>query len=267
MEARHRLSGLSPLVPGHERRRDRRPPGHPPAPRLPGMARGRRGVDVADLHLAHGRFRLRRRRLLRHRPDVRHARRFRRPRGRGAWARPQGHPRFRAEPHLGPAPLVPREPLVAHEPEAGLVHLAGPGTERRPAQQLGQQFRRPGLDLRRGLGTVLLPRLPAGAAGPQLAQPRGPPGDVRRPPVLARPRRRRVPRRRDLAPDQGRRFPGQPAEPRLPAEPGRDQPLPPGLFGGPAGGARGGRRDAPGAGGISRSACSSARSTCPSSAS
>ena len=37
------------------------------------------------------------------------------------------------------------------------------------------------------------------------------------------------------------RIPGQPAEPRLPAEPGRDQPLPPGLFRRPAGGARGGR--------------------------
>ena len=42
----------------------------------------------------------------------------------------------------------------------------------RSAQQLAERVRRPRLDLRRGDGPVLLPRLPAAAAGPELAQPR-----------------------------------------------------------------------------------------------
>src|SRR3546814_4550588 len=50
--------------------------------------------------------------------------------------------------------------------------------------------------LGRGDGTVLLPRLPQAAAGPQLAKPGGEGGDVRRASLLARPRHRRLPRRR-----------------------------------------------------------------------
>ena len=46
---------------------------------------------------------------------------------RGPRARPQGHPRFRAESQLGPAPLVRREPDLADQPEARLVHLARSG--------------------------------------------------------------------------------------------------------------------------------------------
>ena len=53
---------------------------------------------------------------------------------------------FVPEPHLDRASVVRGEPVVAHEPEAGLVHLARPGAGRRPAEQLDQQFRRPGLD-------------------------------------------------------------------------------------------------------------------------
>ena len=42
--------------------------------------------------------------------------------------RPQGHPRFRAESYVRPASLVRREPRVARQPEARLVHLARSGS-------------------------------------------------------------------------------------------------------------------------------------------
>ena len=61
-----------------------------------------------DLHLADGRLRLRRLRLLRHRPGVRHARRPRRAGRRVPRARHQARPRLGPEPQLRPAPVVPR---------------------------------------------------------------------------------------------------------------------------------------------------------------
>ena len=42
----------------------------------------------------------------------------------GACARPEGHPRLRAEPHLRPASVVHRKPRVARQSKARLVHLA-----------------------------------------------------------------------------------------------------------------------------------------------
>ena len=207
---------LSPLVPGQRRRRGGRPEGHPRPPRLSRVAGRGRGLAVADLPLADGRLRLRHQRLLRHPPAVRD-RGGLRPAGRGRpRARHAADPRLRAEPHLLRAPLVPGGPLVPGQPEAGLVLLARPRARRRPAQQLALQRRRPGLDLRRGLGPVLLPRLPARAAGPELAQPRGPRGDARRAALLVAQGRGRLPGRRDLAPRQGPGVPRQPAEPGLP---------------------------------------------------
>ena len=100
-------------------------------------------------------------------------------------------------------------------PEARLVHLARPGARRRAAQQLAQRVRRPRVDAGTRRRAVLLPRLSPRAARPQLAQPRGPASHARRAALLARPRRRRLPRRRPLAARQGRRVPRQPAEPRL----------------------------------------------------
>ncbi len=44
---------------------------------------------------------------------------------------------FVPQPHLRPAPLVPRKPLLPHQPQARLVSLA------RRAQQLALQLRRP----------------------------------------------------------------------------------------------------------------------------
>ena len=53
------LPDLSPLVPGFERRRHRRPPGHHRAAALCRRPRRRRGLAVADLHLADARHGLR----------------------------------------------------------------------------------------------------------------------------------------------------------------------------------------------------------------
>ena len=62
-----------------------------------------------------------------------------------------------------------------------------------------------GVDPRRGDRPVLLPLVPARAAGPRLAQPRGPRGDARRAALLVRQRHRRVPDRRPVDDRQGRR--------------------------------------------------------------
>ncbi len=109
---------------GQRRRRRRRPRRDRAAARLSRRARRRRDLAVADLPLADGRLRLRRRRLLRHRSAVRDARRFRPAARRGARARPQAAARLRPQPQQRPAPLVRRKPLVARQPQARLVHLA-----------------------------------------------------------------------------------------------------------------------------------------------
>ena len=85
--------------------------GHHGPAGLPPAARRRRGLDLALLPLADGGFRLRRRRLLRRRPALRHAGRFRRAGRRGACPRPASvHAGLRANHTVGPAPLVRREP-------------------------------------------------------------------------------------------------------------------------------------------------------------
>jgi hypothetical protein len=72
---------------------------------------------------------------------------------------------------------------------------ADPG--RRSAEQLAEPVRRQRLGVRRGHRPVLLlPRLPRGAARPQLAQPRGAARHARRAAVLDAALRRRLPRRR-----------------------------------------------------------------------
>ena len=156
-------------------------------------------------------LRLRRQRLLRHRSAVRHARRLRRAPRAGARARPQGHPGFRAEPHLRPAPLVPGEPVLEAQSETGLVCLARPEARRLAAEQLGERVRRPGLDVRRGDRPILLPRLSEGAARPRLAQSRRGSGHVRRAALLVRSRRRRISGGRDPPSPRRRGMPRQPS--------------------------------------------------------
>ena len=75
----------------------------------------RRHLDLALFPLAAGRFRLRRLRLRRHRPDVRHADRLR-PAGE-RWRRSARHPhhsRLCGQPHFRPAHVVSGFELLAH---------------------------------------------------------------------------------------------------------------------------------------------------------
>ena len=133
--------------------------------------------------------------------------RLRRAGAPGARAGPARDPRLRPEPHLRPAPVVPRAPRAL------------PVARRPAAQQLDRRVRRAGLGA--GGRSQLLPRLPARAARPRLAQPRGPRGDVRRAALLAGPRRRRLPRRRPAPAAQGPEAARQPARPGLRSRPPR----------------------------------------------
>ena len=171
---RRGLPGLSALVPGQQRRRHRRPRRHPAAAGLPEELGRRRGLDLADLSIADGGLRLRRRRLLR----CRSRSSARSPISMRCCATRIGRGLkvildFVPEPHVGPPSLVRRKPQLARQRVPRLLSLARPGAGRRPAEQLAQQLRRPGLDVRRGHRAVVLPRVPAAAAGPQLAQPAG----------------------------------------------------------------------------------------------
>src|SRR4029079_14122520 len=73
------LPDLSAQLPRLERRRHRRPAGHPRETRIRGVARRRGHLDIAFLQVADGGFRLRHRRLPRGRSDLRNARRLRPP--------------------------------------------------------------------------------------------------------------------------------------------------------------------------------------------
>ena len=203
VEGRRLLPGLRAQLHGLGRRRDRRPAGDPQPPGLPGAARRRCAVAQPHLPLPDGRQRLRHHRPPRRRPGVGRPRRRGRPdRGR-ARARHPGHRRSRAQPHLGPAPVVPRGAGVTdRQPGAGPLPLpAGPGQRRRrAAQRLAQRVRRLGVDPRAGGGrgprrVVPAPVLPR-PAGPELDEPRGMGGPGQDTAVLAGPRRRRVPHRR-----------------------------------------------------------------------
>ncbi len=173
MEARDHLPDLPTLVPGHERRRHRRPR-RASSRRLDYLVRlgvdaiwispiypspmADFGYDISDycgIDPVFGTLTDFERLI-----DEAHHREH------------QGHPRLRAEPHVRPASLVRREPQSSRDSAKRDWYIwrdAQPG--RRAAQQLDQQFRRQRVDLRRDDRTVLLSRVPQGAARPQLAQP------------------------------------------------------------------------------------------------
>ena len=111
--------------------------GHHTASAVSGRARSRRNLVVADLPVTDGRLRLRHLRLYRHRLrcsaslddfDTLLAAAHR--------ARPQGHSRSGAQPHVRSAPLVPGKPRLDTKSQARLVHLARSCREWRAAQQL-----------------------------------------------------------------------------------------------------------------------------------
>ena len=134
--------------------------------------------------------------------------------------------------------MVRREPLVARQSEARLVHLARSGTRRRPAEQLDQRHGRPRMGVGRSNRPILPAHLPHGASRPQLAEPGGHGGNDRRDALLARPRRRRLPHRRAVAHRESGRAARQSGEPGLARRHGREAARLPGSFHRPAGGTR-----------------------------
>ena len=129
-----------------QRRRHRRPAGHHRAARLCREPRRRRDLALAVLHLADARLRLRRRRLLRRRSDVRHARRLRRAGRASARARPQGDHRPGLFAQLRPASLVPGKPVEPRQCQGRLVRLGRRQgrTARRPTTGCRSSAGRPG---------------------------------------------------------------------------------------------------------------------------
>ena len=118
------------------------------------------------------------------------------------------HPRrarLGAEPHVGPPPVVRGVALLARGPEARLVRVARRRAGGGPPNDwvVGVRGGRAGVDVRRGHGAVVPALVHGRAARPQLGQPRGRGGDARRAALLARPRHRRLPPRRDRQDRQG----------------------------------------------------------------
>ena len=212
------VPGLPALVRGRERRRDRRSRRGRVAARVPRVARRRRDLAQPDPPVAERRLGLRRLRLHGHPSRPRHARRPRPARRRGRGARDPRPARPRPEPLVRPAPVVSRAPR--------LLRLVGRGPE-----QLGVDLRRrPGVDVRRRARPLLPPQLRRAAARPRLVEPRGPRGVRADPPVLVRPRHRRLPHRRRARDRQGPGAAGRSGDPRA-----RDAPS---LLDVPAGDAR-----------------------------
>ena len=132
--------------------------------------------------------------------------RFRRAAGGGACARHQGAARFRAQPHLGPASVVHREPrrrAIIAKRDWYIWRDGAPGGG--PPNNWLSEFGGSAWQFDERTGQYYYHAFLTAAARPELAQRRSPRGDARGHALLAEARRRRFPRRRDLASDQGRR--------------------------------------------------------------
>ena len=126
--ARRVLSDLSALVPGFRRRRGRRHQGHHRPAALSADARHRRDLAVADL--SRRRWPISATTSPTIPASIRCSARMADFDALADAAHASGlqdHPRSRAQPHLRPASLVRREPQLARQPEARLVHLARSG--------------------------------------------------------------------------------------------------------------------------------------------
>ena len=167
---------------------------------------GRHGdLAAAVLPLAAARRRLRHRGLPRRAPGLRHAARLPHVPARRPRPRPAGDHRARAEPHLGPAPVVPaRPPGRARQPRPQLLRLERHARPlHRRAHHL-QGLRDLQLDLGPGRRRVLLAPLLLPPARPELRQSGGAAGDVQRRRLLARDGRRRAAAGRGALPVRAR---------------------------------------------------------------
>ena len=205
VQGRPHLRGARPRVPGLERRRHRRLPRPDLAARLHRRARRHRDLAAAVLPLPAARRRLRHGRLPHRQPGLRDAARLPRVPARGARARPARDHRARAEPHLGPAPVVPaRPPRAARLEGARLLRVERhAGQVSRRADHL-QGLRDLELDVGHRRGRLLLAPLLLAPARPQLRQPRGAEGALPDRRLLARDGRRRAAARRGAVPVRAR---------------------------------------------------------------
>ncbi len=189
------LSDLSAQLRRQRRRWRRRPGRDHRAPGLRSLARGRRGLALAVLHLADEGLRLRCQRLHRRRSAVWNPRGLRRPDRPGPWPRPQGDHRPGLFAHLRQASLVRGERGGARRSAGRLVRLGRRQARWVAAEQLAGCLRRRVVDLEREAEAVLSAQLPGRTAGSQFLVTAGPGRDPGGGGVLARPRGRRLPPR------------------------------------------------------------------------
>ncbi len=177
-------------------------------------ARCRRAVAEPVPALPAEGCRLRRHRLLRCRPAVRHARRLRRPARRSPRPRHPHHRRPRAEPFLRSARVVPggsrRRPRQPRTRALPLPRRQG-RARRAASEQLGVGLRRSGVDPRdrgrRHARSVVPAPVRLDAARLRLVERRCARGVPPRAALLARSRRGRLPRRCRARPREGCRPP------------------------------------------------------------
>src|SRR6266540_5486332 len=219
---RRHLRGPRPGLRRLRRRWDRRLPGPDLQAGLPPGPRGDCPVAPAVLPLAAAGRRLRHLVVPGGQPVLRDAPGLPGAPARGPRTRAVRDHRAGPQPHLGPAPLVPAGQEVApRQPGAGLLRV-----ERHPRALPGRPGHLPGLRAvelvvgPRGRRVLLAPVLRP-PARPQLRQPRGPPGHVRRRGLLAGDGgRRAAPGRGPLPVRTGRHeLREPPGDVRLPAGP------------------------------------------------
>ena len=218
------LPDLSAVVPGLERRRRRRPRRHHRAAALRRRPRRRRDLAVADLPLADGRHGLRRRRLYRHRPGLRLARRLRRDGRARPRPRAQGPHRPGALAFVERAPVLQGEPAEPRQSEGRLVRLGRPQARRLAAEQLARGVRRlaPGSGRAGGGSTICTTSWPSSRTSTSTTRGAGLAALDNA--LLARPRRRRLPARHRQLLLSRRAAAGRPG--RLPPQgEARGQPL------------------------------------------
>ena len=174
--------------------------------RLSRLAGDRLHLAAADVCLAAGRRGLRHLRLQRRAPRLRHDRR--RPHVRRSGA-PAGHPRDRRtrhQSHLGPAPVVPAAARPPDSPKRNWYVWSDDPTRYAEARIIFTDAEISNWTWDRAGRRLLLASLLPPPAGSQLRQARGPAGDARRGPLLARYRPRRLPPRRRPLPLRARRH-------------------------------------------------------------